>query len=737
MGVKFLAARAVSSLSTWGLKHIFRRPAANFPGKMALYVDANLIGDLRPKLTRGCVVVVGTNGKTTVANLIADVLERAGQRVVCNRTGANLDSGVATALLHAQPCDWGVFETDELWLAKILPYLQADYVLLLNLFQDQLDRVGEIEHIQDSITEALATSPQTVLVYNADDPLCVEIAERAENPSIAFGSAHAMKLLQDSTAMVLCRRCSSPLNYSFRQYGQLGKYRCPECGFSRPPLNFAIDDISLGAEGLSFSLNKPQQGTAKQQGAFFVRASCSGAYMVYNLAAVGVMASLLGCSEEQLQKSIDAFNPQNGRLQSYEIDGHAILLNLAKNPTGFNQNIEIVLQDPSLKVVAFFVNDKEGDGRDVSWLWDVNFEALATGDTKVYAGGIRRNEVQVRLKYAGLTAPLISGVADLFASLQDMPQMSQASVYLIANYTALPCVRADMNKLQDLLALSCRSTRQTEASALQKQVSLKQRITEASCQQASQRPLVIAHLFPDLLNLYGDGGNVSVLKQRANKRGIPVEVIELHHGDSMDLSLVDLVFFCGGTDSGQRLAQGDLLNMRDSLCKFVEDGGVVFVTGGGFPLLGTTCLIGTKPSEGIGLVDMVTENPTTSKDRLSGVCAVKSPFARMPVVGYENHWGRTHLGEGLDAFGVVIGSVCASNNDDDRGEGLCYRNVVGTYLHGSVLAKNPEVADALLERALKHRFARCKEEVPELFALDDAVEVAANEYICKKLGVSV
>lgn len=132
-----------------------------------------LIADLAPKLEQGSVCVVGTNGKTTVTNLLADALELAGQRVVCNRTGANLDSGVATSLLHAGPSDWGVFECDELWLAKILPQLQATYVVLLNLFRDQLDRVGEIDRIQDSIVGALEKSPDTVLVYNADDPLCV------------------------------------------------------------------------------------------------------------------------------------------------------------------------------------------------------------------------------------------------------------------------------------------------------------------------------------------------------------------------------------------------------------------------------------------------------------------------------------------------------------------------------------------------------------------------------------
>ena len=145
MSIRFAAAQAVSSISTWGLKHVFRRPAANFPGKIALYVDPRLLANLRGKLTRGSIMVVGTNGKTTVTNLLADVLEGSGVRVVCNRTGANLDSGVSTALLHAKEADWGVFESDELWLKKMTPQLKPTYVLLLNLFRDQLDRCGEID----------------------------------------------------------------------------------------------------------------------------------------------------------------------------------------------------------------------------------------------------------------------------------------------------------------------------------------------------------------------------------------------------------------------------------------------------------------------------------------------------------------------------------------------------------------------------------------------------------------
>ena len=528
MGLQFAAARAVSAVSTWGLKHVFHRPAANFPGKVALYVDPRVIADLAPRLQKGSVCVVGTNGKTTVTNLLADALETAGQRVVCNRTGANLDSGVATALLHAREADWGVFECDELWLAKILPHLQADYVLLLNLFRDQLDRVGEIDRIQESIAGALAASPKSTLVFNADDPLCAAIAERVGNPTVAFGVDEDLHLPQNTVADAqMCQRCSTMLEYAYRQYGQLGAYRCPTCGFARPALDCAARDVRLGADGLSFAARGPRGDAA-------LEAPFSGAYMVYNLLATWAAADLVSVPAEALQRAIDAFDPRNGRLQEFSVAGRRTLLNLAKNPTGFNQNIKIILQDEGPKAVAFFVNDKEGDGRDVSWLWDIDFEELAgQPGLRVFAGGIRKNDVQVRLKYAGLDAALVDDASAMFAQMDALP--SDARAYVIANYTALPPVHAELGRLAgeapDAAGGASSSPKSpgdpsgsgaaqaTDGAAAP--IRLASQVTEGDrapvgpsspaqnenvpAAGADPAPLMIAHLFHDLLNLYGDG----------------------------------------------------------------------------------------------------------------------------------------------------------------------------------------------------------------------------------------
>lgn len=740
MGLRFTAARAVSGVSTWGLKNVFHRPAANFPGKMALYVDPQLIAHLRGKLDRGSVCVVGTNGKTTVSNLLADVLEASGQRVVCNRTGANLDSGVSTALLHAGKADWGVFECDELWLAKILPQLRANYVVLLNLFRDQLDRCGEIDRIQDSIVKALGSSPETVLVYNADDPLCASIADRAGQlpgregtRSIAFGVAESMGLAQNTVSdATMCQRCSTMFEYDWRQYGQLGKWRCPNCGFARPALDFAAENVQLGADGLAFSLAKPGAGDAGREGAFSVTARFSGAYMVYNLAAVSVAASLLGCTNEALQKAVDAFDPQNGRLQTYDLAGRRVLLNLAKNPTGFNQNLKIVAQDQAPKVVAFFINDKEADGRDVSWLWDIDFEELAqAGPLTAYAGGIRGRDMAVRLKYAGIDAQTVDNADDLLHRIAQQPR--EVSAYIIANYTSLPGCKAAL----DAAVAAGGEVEPAAGEAPAPRDFGTQGADGAPAGEGAasgQHPVVIAHLFPDLLNLYGDGGNVRVLQQRLAWRDIPVEVRHVNHGDAIDLSGVDLIMMGGSPDREQKLASADIVAMRDQLDAYVQDMGPLLAICGSYQMLGREWLVDGEKVPGLGLVGMTTGRPGTSGDRLVSNIALRSPLTDEPVVGYENHAGRTYLDEGVEPFGTVVSNTGLGNNEETKQDGVRYKNVLGTYLHGPLLAKNPQIADWLLARALERNAKRTGRPLVKLTPLDDAPEKAANAFMCDKMG---
>ena len=726
MNLKLDIAQGIGAASTWGLKHVFHRPAANFPGKVGLYVDPKLIGDLSSRVREGSTVVVGTNGKTTVTNLLADAFGQAGKSVVCNRTGANLDSGVATALLQVKSADWGVFESDELWFAKIAPLLQPRFVVLLNLFRDQLDRMGEIEHIQESIAGALTACPETALVYNCDDPLCQAIADRVVNERIPFGIGEDMGLAQSTVADAsMCQRCESALRYNWRQYGQLGAYFCETCGFTRAQPAFTADQVRFGQANTSFRISVKTRKLP-------VSIPFTGAYMVYNALAVYTAASLCGVHADAVSRAISAFDPRNGRLQLYEIDGRRILLNLAKNPTGFNQNIDIVLRDGGPRAAAFFINDREADGHDVSWLWDVDFQKLSdVGGLVAFAGGIRSHDMQVRLKYAGVDAQLVDGAEDFLAKA--CATLPDATCYLVANYTALPKVKAELDKLQAQAGSASSDELRIGAPADEAggQVRTPSEPRQFDCQQ-----LRIVHLYPELLNLYGDGGNVIVLEQRARWRGLNVEVVRLGYGQSFDLSDADIVFLGGGPDREQHMASRGLLEQADNLRAYVEDGGVLLAICGGYQILGRTWLLGDEAVPGLGIVDVETRRAEGgSHNRLVDNIVLESPLAAMPVVGYENHAGRTFLGPGCKPFGRVIGHHGHGNNDTDKADGVLYRNVVGTYLHGPLLAKNPEVADWLIQRALDRRAARLGAVAPTLSPLDDTAERVANAFMCCKLNV--
>ena len=746
MSLRFSLAKAAGAVSTWGLRHVAHRPAANLPGKIALAIDPDLFDELRGKCTQGSVITVGTNGKTSTNNLLADAFEAAGRTIICNRTGANLAAGITSALLQQPAAQWGVFECDELWLAHVLPRLRSNYVLLLNLFRDQLDRCGEIDRIQTSIAGALAASPDTVLVYNADDPLCARIADEVPNRTIAYGLDESMGLAQNTvTDAQMCQKCDGMVRYHYRQYGQLGDYFCDQCDFARPTLDFAGRDIAIGPAGVTMEVCGPA-------GCESVHTPQPTPYAAYNLVASYALCREVGIPTADFQRAQDAFNPRNGRLQRYRLGGRDVLLNLAKNPTGFNQNLKIVEADQGPKMVAFFINDQVADGHDISWIWDIDFEELAgQSDTVVFAGGSRAHDLAVRLKYAGIEAAVIENIEDAFDRLGVLTAAgalpSDAAVYAIANYTALPPVHAALNAME--AAEAPEAPEAAEAAACIAVAAPTPRPDDPAQAPASEGknaepgnaaaalsepPVVIAHMLPDLLNLYGDGGNVRILEQRLRWRGIPVEVRRIQHGEAVDFSQVDLVFMGGGPDREQKLASEQLLAMRDELAVYVEGDGPLLAICGGYQILGRQWLWGDELVPGLGLIDMETRRPGTSADRLIDNMVLESPLATHPVVGYENHAGRTYLGEGVEGFGRVVSSCGHGNNDDDRVEGARYKNVVGTYSHGPLLSKNPEVADWLLARALERRAERTGTPAADLAPLDDSAELAANASMVKRLS---
>lgn len=425
-----LVARAVY----WAEKRILHAGASAMPGQIALKIDPFLIASLASKLKQGSIVVCGTNGKTTTNNVVCQIIQDSGNTVLCNHAGANMNSGVVTALLPGKEADWGVLEVDELSTPKVVPFLKPKYMVLLNIFRDQLDRCGEIDTVMQAIISALEQSPETALIYNADDPFCSFIASHVKH-TIAFGIGEDLHLPQNRvTGGQFCLKCGTLMEYDYHQYGQLGAFHCPKCGFERAPLDFAATEITF-EDGITFSIEKLK-----------VHTHYNGIYMVYNLLAAFATSQTVGCNATTFLKTIDQYHPQNGRLQEFNIQGYPVTLNLAKNPTGFNQNMALLLQDKGLKAVYFIINDNDNDGNDISWLWDVDFERLTEEQNMVvYAGGRRMNDLQVRLKYAGISAQLVENVAQAVVLTRALPQ--EHKLYVLTNYSALAPAQRELRTL--------------------------------------------------------------------------------------------------------------------------------------------------------------------------------------------------------------------------------------------------------------------------------------------------
>lgn len=753
MSIRSNIATTAAGVARWGLRSILHRSGGALPGKIGLAIDPELIADIADMLDAS-VVITGTNGKTTTTNLIADAVCASGFTCVCNRAGNNMETGITGALLEANSARRrtagtrrvGVFECDELYTVRVLPRLKPTHFVLLNLFRDQLDRYGEIDHTQDAIASALASSPDTVLIFNADDPLCAAIADRVPNPRIPFGIEGATDTETSRMAESrFCAHCNTALEYEYLQYGQLGSYRCPSCGWHRPELAARAHDVSLSDGGYSFALALPSPVIPAATDDLHLSTAYNGLYMVYNITAACVAAHAVGADPARFQGVLDAYVPTGGRMTRWRAMGRTVASDLAKNPVGFDRQIQQIKASNG-RLMAFFLNDAEADGRDVSWIWDVDFECLAeAAGIRAFVGGSRANDLQVRLKYAGIDASIANGIEEALAAVAD--ETADDVFFAVANYTAFPPVVADLKRLSAAESDIAPSTQGAETGGIAVEraaatggvaptpahVDGAQSGDGANAPRHLDRPLRIVHLYPDALNLYGDGGNAMVVERRCTWRGIPVRVDEVHMGDALELDTADIVLIGGGADRDQLAVAEELRSQRDALGAYIADDGAMLAICGSYQLLGRSYYMGDERIDGLGIIAADT---VRGNGRLTGNVAVRTELLSAPFVGFENHGGRTILDEGELAFGTAV-VPGTGNNGDDGLEGCLHRSLVGTYLHGPALSKNPELADWLVTRALERRIDRGDAKAAALLPLsplDDAAELAAREAAMRLLG---
>lgn len=662
-------ARATRSL----LRTVRPGGGTTLPGWVAVRLDPDFVRRTARRYPLR-VVITGTNGKTSTMTLLRHLLEAGGRRVVANEEGANLQQGIAAALLDG-PGDALVMEVDEAAFPKLAPALDPHLVLVTGLFRDQLDRFGEVQTTRRHLQRAIDALPEAQLLLNGDDPLVASLA--IEGRSQAFRAAlPAMEVPSDTPS---CPRCGGELAYAERYYAHLGRFHCDACGLTNPdtPYRAVLDEAGLELAGVRYPPLPPYLHP-------------------YSATAALAAARMLGETPrlESWPGSV------GGRGESRLIEGRRVSLALVKNPASMSWNLAQAASDATV----FLINDGAADGVDVSWLWDARYRD-EMGEVEV--SGTRALEMLTRLRYLE-PRPRARAHATpheaLTAAVRGVPEGGH--VLVLSTYTNLKNAHQLLGRP---LAEGVAAPTELPADGVGGSAPGERRASVAR----SARPVRIAWLYPDQMGTYGDGGNPVVLARRLKWRGRDAEVLRVDVGDALPRD-VDAVLMGGGEDLAQGLVLEDLRRHRADLAALLDDGVAALMVCGGYQLLGETFEVADGTLEGLGLLPVTT---VRGEPRLVGRLLVEGPWAAEPLVGFENHGGFTRLHGGEPLGTVALGHGNAYQGAE--GEGVVVGHAVGTYLHGPALARNPWLADRLLGWIAERRGW------PALEALDDGVERAA------------
>jgi UDP-N-acetylmuramyl tripeptide synthase len=435
-GPKLALARLTGRLS----RSSGRGGGTTLPGRLLVRMAPDAIERLAEGLEGGSIVISSTNGKTTTAGMIATILRRAGRPPVHNRAGSNMHWGVATALLEQHGSE-GLFELDEAWLPRVAPQLRPRLLVLTNLFRDQLDRYGELERLADEwavLVDSLVGTCEFALC--SDDPLIADLGRDRElqrRPGVTYfgieDTRQALPQLQHAHDAKHCRRCGAPYAYDRAFVGHLGHYSCPNCDADRPAPDVAATEVELrGMSGSRMRVRTPE-------GEIELELPLPGLYNVYNALAAITAGLRSGISLEQIREGLEAVRAVFGRVETIEVSGKPVSILLIKNPAGANEvlrTLSLESADGGLDV-WIALNDKIADGRDVSWIWDADFELLSDEVRRVVCSGTRAPEMALRLKYAGWPEEAIEVMPQIGGSLDQAVAEAPSRLFALPTYTAL------------------------------------------------------------------------------------------------------------------------------------------------------------------------------------------------------------------------------------------------------------------------------------------------------------
>jgi UDP-N-acetylmuramyl tripeptide synthase len=412
------------------------------PGRLLLRLAPDAIGRLAARLEGGAAIVGGTNGKTTTAAMLAAILRATGHAPVHNRAGANMHWGVATALVE-QRGDIGVFEVDETWLPLVAAELRPRLIVLGNLFRDRLDAYGEVERVAECWHSTARLRGGADLVLNADDPL---VAALGGPRATYFGVDDRSVALAEREHAVdarHCRRCGAACSFERVFLGHLGHYRCPRCGAGRPAPDVVATSVRLDAmSGSEVALRLPT-------GDLRLRLPLPGLYNVYNALAAAAAGLRLGVPPGSIREGLESMRPVFGRAEAIELEGKPVVLLLMKNPAGANELLRTLRRaapDGGLDL-WLALNDGVADGRDVSWIWDVDFEPLRPFLRRATCTGTRAPELALRLKYAGWPREAIRVDGEIARSLEAAVREARGRLFALPTYSAMLQLRTLLTEL--------------------------------------------------------------------------------------------------------------------------------------------------------------------------------------------------------------------------------------------------------------------------------------------------
>jgi UDP-N-acetylmuramyl tripeptide synthase len=454
-----------------------RGGGAALPGLLALKIYPKIAAELTENLEKGVILVTGTNGKTTTSKMIVEILEASGEKVLSNSGGSNLTRGIASALIEKSNLfgeikeKVGVYEVDEATMPKVIKNLQLKIqndkipasagmtgkrdssirrsakslgmtnpikaVVVTNIFRDQLDRYGEVDKTAEILRKSIESSPKSMLILNADDPIVASLGKDRKN-TVYFGITDNKLATKSDLAIDIkdCLICGKELTYETRYYSHIGLYFCKGCGFSRPKTKITAKNIKLTPENISADIS-----TGKVSNSLTL--PMIGIYNLYNaLGAIG-LGNTLKIKNKTSFKALKNLAPAFGRMESFEINGKKGVIHLVKNPTGFNQVLEAITQNRKSKIALIALNDNFADGTDVSWIWDSAFELFKTGFRKIFISGIRSEDLRLRLKYANVTSRIIITEKDLGKALNVAISETKdnENLYILPTYTAMLSLR--------------------------------------------------------------------------------------------------------------------------------------------------------------------------------------------------------------------------------------------------------------------------------------------------------